>query len=68
MNQSVVEREEKTVIAVDSDYGKEIPDFAIERMARFFLPLMQASLSDPKSTHLQQEQETSMITKEEECV
>ena len=42
----------KTVTRDDSTH---IPDFAIERLARFFLPLMQASLSEKPAVHLQRD-------------
>lgn len=37
------------------DDSTHIPDFAIERLARFFLPLMQASLSEKPTVHLQRD-------------
>lgn len=48
----------QTVIQDDCAY---IPDFAIERLARFFLPLMQASLSEKPSAHLQCKQKDDMM-------
>ena len=48
----------KTVTQDDSTH---IPDFAIERLARFFLPLMQASLSEKPSAHLQCKQKDDMM-------
>ena len=47
----------KTVIQDDSTH---IPDFAIERLARFFLPLMQAFLSEQPAVHLQRDQKDDM--------
>lgn len=43
----------KTVTQDDSTH---IPDFAIEGLARFFLPLMQISLSEKPAVHLQRDQ------------
>ena len=37
---------------VTQDDFTHIPDFAIERLARFFLPLMQDSLSEKPPAHL----------------
>ena len=48
----------KTVTRDDSTH---IPDFAIERLARFFLPLMQASLSEKSAVHLQRDQKDDMM-------
>lgn len=48
----------KTVTQDDSTY---IPDFAIERLARFFLPLMQMSLSEKPAVHLQRNQKGDMM-------
>ena len=41
------------VQTVIQDDCVHIPDFAIERLARFFLPLIQASLSEKPPVHLQ---------------
>lgn len=43
------------------DDSTHIPDFAIERLARFFLPLMQASLSEKPAVHLQRHQKDDMM-------
>lgn len=48
----------KTVTQDDSTH---IPDFAIERLARFFLPLMQTSLSEKPAVHLQCDQKDDMM-------
>ena len=48
----------KTVTRDDTTH---IPDFAIERLARFFLPLMQASLSEKPAVHLQLDQKDDMM-------
>ena len=48
----------KTVTQDDSIH---IPDFAIERLARFFLPLMQAFLSEKPAVHLQRDQKDDMM-------
>ena len=48
----------KTVTRDDSTH---IPDFAIERLARFFLPLMQTSLSEKPPVHLQCKQKDDMM-------
>ena len=48
----------KTVTQDDSTH---IPDFAIERLARFFLPLMQASLSEKPAVQLQRDQKDDMM-------
>ena len=48
----------KTVTRDDTTH---IPDFTIERLARFFLPLMQASLSEKPSAHLQCKQKDDMM-------
>lgn len=48
----------KTVTRDDSTH---IPDFAIERLARFFLPLMQDSLSEKPPAHLQCKQKDDMM-------
>ena len=48
----------KTVTQDDSIH---IPDFAIERLARFFLPLMQMSLSEKPAVHLQCDQKDDMM-------
>ena len=49
------------VQAVTQDDSTHIPDFAIERLARFFLPLMQASLSEKPAVHLQCDQKDDMM-------
>ncbi len=49
------------VQTVTRDDYSHIPDFAIERLARFFLPLMQASLSDKPPIHLQRNQKDDMM-------
>lgn len=41
------------VQTVTQDDCAHIPDFAVERLARFFLPLMQAALSEKPPVHLQ---------------
>lgn len=43
------------------DDSTHIPDFAIERLARFFLPLMQMSLSEKPAVHLQCDQKGDMM-------
>ena len=48
----------KTVTRDDTTH---IPDFAIERLARFFLPLMQASLSEKPAVRLQLDQKDDMM-------
>ena len=48
----------KTVTQDDSTH---IPDFAIEGLARFFLPLMQMSLSEKPAVHLQRDQKGDMM-------
>ena len=48
----------KTVTQDDSTH---IPDFTIERLARFFLPLMQMSLSEKPAVHLQRDQKGDMM-------
>lgn len=48
----------KTVTRDDTTH---IPDFTIERLARFFLPLMQASLSEKPAVHLQRDQKDDMM-------
>ena len=40
----------------------EIPDFAIERLARFFLPLIQESMSENESAHLSSTHETDKLS------
>ena len=47
------------------DDSTHIPDFAIERLARFFLPLMRASLSEKPAVHLQRDQKGDMMHGEE---
>ena len=37
-------------IALENESGPQIPDFAIERMARFFLSRMQAELAEKENT------------------
>lgn len=49
------------VQTVTQDDCAHIPDFAIERLARFFLPLMQASLSEKPPVHLQCKQKDDMM-------
>lgn len=49
------------------DFSSQIPEYAIDRLARFFLPMMQASLAETKSAHLQQEQNDNMILQKEGC-
>ena len=49
------------VKTVTRDDCAHIPDFAIERLARFFLPLMQASLSEKPAVHLQCDQKDDMM-------
>ena len=46
---------------VTQDDCAHIPDFAIERLARFFLPLMQAPLSENPPAHLQRDQKDDMM-------
>lgn len=46
---------------VTEDNCANIPDFAIERLARFFLPLMQTSLSGKPAVHLQRDQKGDMM-------
>ena len=46
---------------VTQDNCAHIPDFAIERLARFFLPVMQASLSEKLPVHLRCEQKDDMM-------
>ena len=46
---------------VTQDDFTHIPDFAIERLARFFLPLMQTSLSEKTAVHLQRDQKGDMM-------
>lgn len=46
---------------VTQDDCAYIPDFAVERLARFFLPLMQASLSEKPPVHLQRDQKDDMM-------
>ena len=36
-------------IALENESGPQIPDFAIERMAKFFLPRMQAELAEKEN-------------------
>ena len=43
------------------DDSAHIPDFAIERLARFFLPLMQMALSEKPAVHLQCDQKDDMM-------
>lgn len=52
----------KTVTQDDSTH---IPDFAIEGLARFFLPLMQISLSEKPAVHLQRDQKGDMMHRKE---
>ena len=49
------------VQTVTQDECAHIPDFAIERLARFFLPLMQASLSEKLPVHLHRDQKHDMM-------
>ncbi len=49
------------VKTVTQDDSTHIPDFAIERLARFFHPLMQMSLSEKPAVHLQQDQKGDMM-------
>lgn len=37
-------------VALENESGPQIPDFAIERMARFFLSRMQAELAEKENT------------------
>ena len=46
---------------VAQDDCAHIPDFAIERLARFFLSLMQAPLSGKPPAHLQCKQKDDMM-------
>ena len=46
---------------VTQDDCAHIPDFAIKRLARFFIPLMQASLSEKPPVHLQRDQKHDMM-------
>ena len=46
---------------VTQDDCAHIPDFTIERLARFFLPLMQTSLSEKPPVHLQCKQKDDMM-------
>ena len=46
---------------VTQDNCAHIPDFAIERLARFFLPVMQTSLSEKLPVHLRCEQKDDMM-------
>ena len=46
---------------VTQDDFTHIPDFAIERLARFFLPLMQTSLSEKTAVQLQRDQKGDMM-------
>ena len=48
-------------VTEDNDNYVRIPDSAIERLARFFLPLMQASLSEKPPAHLQCKQKDDMM-------
>lgn len=48
----------KTVTQDDSTH---IPDFAVERLARFFLPLVQTPLSEKPAVHLQRDQKGDMM-------
>lgn len=48
----------KTVTRDDSTH---IPDFAIERLARFFLPLMQVSLYEKPAVHLRRDPKDDMM-------
>ena len=50
----------QAVTGANGNYA-HIPDSAIERLARFFLPLMQASLSEKPSAHLQCKQKDDMM-------
>ena len=43
------------------DDSTHIPDIAIERLAWFFLPLMQTSLSEKPAVHLQRDQKGDMM-------
>ena len=47
--------------AVTQDDSTHIPDFAIEGLARFFLPLMQMSFSEKPAVHLQRDQKDDMM-------
>lgn len=49
------------VKTVTQDDSTHIPDFAIERLARFFHPLMQMSLSEKPAVHLQRDQKGDMM-------
>ena len=50
----------QAVTEANGNYAR-IPDSAIERLARFFLPLMQASLSEKPPVHLQCKQKDDMM-------
>jgi len=49
------------VQTVTQDECAHIPDFTIERLARFFLPIMRASLSEKLPVHLQRDQKHDMM-------
>lgn len=53
------------VHTVNENTESQIPEYAIDRLARFFLPLMQESLSKKSFTHLQPQQRSDMMSEKE---
>ena len=43
----------------------QVPDYIIQRLARFFQPLIQESFQETASVHLQQEKNNSILTGKE---